>query len=70
MCMGVNKPRRDDQAGCIDDLLRAAGRLGADIDNAICAERYVASERRCIAGIDGATANDDVCRRFLGSGPD
>ena len=68
MGMGVNKPRRDDQAGCIDDLLRAAGGLGADIDDAICADGYVAPERGRVAGVDRAAANDDVCGRLLRRG--
>ena len=42
--------------------------LGADIDDAICADGYVASKRCCFAGVDRAAANDDVCGRLLRRG--
>ena len=65
MGVGVDEPRRDDQAARIDHRLRAARSLGADIADAITTDRDIATKWCRVAGIDGAAPDQHIRYRFL-----
>src|SRR3546814_4880736 len=60
MGVRIDEAGRDDQPGRVDRARRGPGRLGADVGDAVAADRDVAAKGRGLAAIDGAAAQDQV----------
>src|SRR3546814_397694 len=60
MGVRIDEAGRDDRPGHVDRARRGPGRLGADVGDAVAADRDVAAKGRGLAAIDGAAAQDQV----------